>query len=321
MGDIISSRALHKAQRIKNDEFYTLYGEIDRELIHYIEFLNGKSIYCNCDNPYKSQFTRWFLRYFHRLNLKKIVCTSYNPIGKGLFFSMDKSKIPDDCDFTEDVLDRLIDENTSSLYGNGDFKSYECIKLINQSDIVVTNPPFSKFRDFFQILVENNVSFIIMCPIFALTYNIVVDFLKEDIIRLGWSRYQYFSLPSGKKMQIRSIRWVTNLPITPHPEFICLTKEYVSDNYPKYDNIEAINVGNVADIPKDYDGIMGVPLTVFDFWNPKQFKVVGYVHSLYIDGKNVFQRILICHRSYAERNSKLMAKQKNVTVTKKINIE
>ena len=304
---------LQRANKEKNDEFYTQLIDIEKELKHYKEHFRNKIIFCNCDDPYESNFFKYFAMNFNYLGLKKLICTSYDhsPIAytQLSFLDGNEKSIPNKnrkaykIEITE-VLDYngdgavdlsdvkyLLQNNKNSLTllkGDGDFRSQECIELLKECDIVVTNPPFSLFREFLSQLMDYSKKFIIIGNQNAITYKEIFPYLKDNILWLGNnSGAQTFEVPSsffrnntyienGKKYaKFGNICWFTNLEIKKRNEKLILYKIYIPEEYPNYDNYNAIEVSKVSEIPIDYDGLMGVPLTFLDKYNPNQFEIVG----------------------------------------------
>lgn len=296
---------LSNAKRAKNDEFYTQLLDIENELKHYKSHFAGKVVYCNCDDARKSNFFRFFQKKFNDYGLKKLITTSYNENGHGsvLVYEGDTNG------------NGKLDDNevkVSELKGNGDFRSEECIEYLKESDIVVTNPPFSLFRDYIATLVQYDKKFLIIGNPNAITYKEVFPLIKENKLWLGWSSFNkgmYFYVPedykyadtykfekeiNGRKvMRVSSICWFTNLDHSRRHEDLILYKKYTPEEYPKYDNYDAIEVSKVCEIPKDYDGIMGVPITFLDKYNPSQFEIVGCANNPIIKGKLIYKRLLI----------------------------
>ena len=310
---------LHKAKHAKQDEFYTQLEDIEEELKHYRKHFKDKVVLCNCDDPYESNFFKYFVLHFNQLKLKKLICTSYSgsPImGEQIsMFDIDQSdaRTPYKAEVTkvyditgdgaismDDIKELfLVGENKlTSLKGNGDYKSDECIEILKEADIVVTNPPFSKFRDYVSKLIEYNKKFIILGNKNAITYKEIFPLIKDNKLWIGampMSKEMYFDVPEGHKQYLldehrdRSIVmhngrymaragavWFTNLDIKKRHEEMILFRKYDPETYPKYDNYDAINVDVTADIPCDYAGNMGVPITFFDKYCPEQFEIIGY---------------------------------------------
>ena len=309
---------LHTAKATKNDEFYTQLEDIENELKYYKDYFKGKVVYCNCDgflNKEKSNFFMYFSLNYEFLGLKGLICTKYNPNGKGkkyeYYGDLNGNNYPDE----EEIF-------TSDLEGDGDFRSEECIELLKKCDIVCTNPPFSLFRQYVAQLFEYKKDFLIIGNVNAISYKEVFPLIKENKMWLGVSSFNkgmYFGVPddytyadtykfdrerNGKKvMRVSSICWFTNLDHKKRHEELLLYKKYNEEEYPKYDNYDAIEVGKTKDIPMDYNGIMGVPITFLDKYCPTQFEIVGQMMTTkvtefnfgypYIDGKKKFARVLI----------------------------
>ena len=280
---------LHTAKATKNDEFYTQLEDIENELKYYKDYFKGKVVYCNCDgflNKEKSNFFMYFSLNYEFLGLKGLICTKYNPNGKGkkyeYYGDLNGNNYPDE----EEVF-------TSELEGDGDFRSEECIELLKKCDIVCTNPPFSLFRQYVAQLFEYKKDFLIIGNMNAISYKEVFPMIKENKMWLGVSSFNkgmYFGVPddytyadtykfdrerNGKKvMRVSSICWFTNLDHKKRHEELVLYKKYNEEEYPKYDNYDAIEVSKVTDIPMDYEGIMGVPITFLNKYCPEQFEIV-----------------------------------------------
>ena len=302
--------SLSNAKRAKNDEFYTQLSDIENELKHYKSHFAGKVVYCNCDDARKSNFFRFFQKKFNDYGLKKLITTSYNENGHGSVLVYEG-----DTNGNGKLDDSEI--KVSELKGNGDFRSEECIEYLKESDIVVTNPPFSLFRDYIATLVQYDKKFLIIGNPNAITYKEVFPLIKENKLWLGWSSFNkgmYFYVPedykyadtykfekeiNGRKvMRVSSICWFTNLDHSRRHEDLILYKKYPPEEYPKYDNYDAIEVSKVCEIPKDYDGIMGVPITFLYRYNPSQFEIVKFRKGdddkdLCVNGKCPYFRILI----------------------------
>ena len=304
---------LHTAKATKNDEFYTQLEDIENELKYYKDYFKGKVVYCNCDgflNKEKSNFFMYFSLNYEFLGLKGLICTKYNPNGKGkkyeYYGDLNGNNYPDE----EEVF-------TSELEGDGDFRSEECIELLKKCDIVCTNPPFSLFRQYVAQLFEYNKDFLIIGNVNAISYKEVFPLIKENKMWLGVSSFNkgmYFGVPddytyadtykfdrerNGKKvMRVSSICWFTNLDHKKRHEELVLYKKYNEEEYPKYDNYDAIEVSKVTDIPMDYYGVMGVPITFLDKYCPEQFEIVKFRKGddgkdLCVNGKCPYFRILI----------------------------
>ncbi len=332
--------SLHNAKRNKEDEFYTQRADVDDELKHYKEHFKGKTILCNCDDPYESNFFKYFASNFNHLGLKKLIATCYKESaisGKQLNCNdtVDTRK-PHKIVITEvtdvnndgaiDIADVewLIknDKNVLSLLkGDGDFRSDECIELLKEADIVVTNPPFSLFRDYIEQLIKYDKKFIIIGNQNAYTYKEIFTLIKDNKIWTGYKAGDMeFKVPdyyepratryrqdeTGQKWRsMGNITWFTNLDIAKRHEDLTLYKLYNPEEYPKYDSYNVINVNKVSDIPIDYDGIMGVPITFIDKYNPEQFEILGIANSArwigyecytLIQKKKIYNRVLVKKR-------------------------
>jgi len=309
------NKNLHKANQAKKDEFYTQLPDIENELKHYKEQFLDKVVYCNCDDPFESNFFKYFAANFNALKLKKLITTSYvkSPIVGGqlpLFemeglkpegkqpFKIVISEVSDtNADGAVDLTDiewlLRHDANTSlALKDNGDFRSNECIELLKQADIVVTNPPFSLFREYVVQLMEYGKKFLILGDQNAITYNEIFKFIKENRLWLGYDNggTKWFQVPldydipteSRKKIEngikyfsMGRILWFTNLDTLKRNEKLILYKKYSPEEYPKFDNYDAININKTTEIPADYKGVIGVPITFIDKYNPEQFEILG----------------------------------------------
>jgi hypothetical protein len=285
---MLDNRNLNKALKVKNDEFYTKLTDIDNELKHYKDIFAGKTIYCNCDNPTKSNFVKWFYRRFNMLHLKRLIVTAYNKDGFGLYWDTDFSKV----DINTIYINDCIENDVRYLSGNGDFRSDECIELLKQADIVVTNPPFSLFHEYVKVLMDNNKDFIIVGSLNAVSYKDVFKYIKNNTIQIGFtSGGLSFDTPELDNKCLH-ILWYTTLPIAKHNEELILYKHYTPEEFPKYDNYDAINVDKVADIPEDYDGAMGVPISFILKYNPNQFDIIDLLRPV-VNGVVKYQRIII----------------------------
>lgn len=270
---------LHKAKDAKNDEFYTRIEDVAEELRHYKKHFAGKVVLCNCDDPTWSAFWRYFHLNFSELGLKKLIATHYDrtePTYKMEYEGGDDNNVE-------------VGVKTP-LEGNGDFRNRECLDLLDESDIVVTNEPFSLFREYVGTLIEHGKKFLIIGNKNAITYKEFFPLLKENKVWIGYSSPSEFDTSNGMTKKINGLtRWFTNLDIQKRHEKLILWQRYYDDNgnplpdakerYPHYDNYDAINVGKVADIPIDYQGVMGVPITFLDKYNPEQFEIVGLLNS------------------------------------------
>ena len=291
---------LSAAKRAKNDEFYTQLTDIEKELRHYRKHFRGATVLCNCDDPFESNFFKFFVLNFIRLGLKKLIATCYE--GSAVAEYRDgkakpyKAVVTTVYDTTgdggvdmEDVrnLFELGENELVELEGDGDFRSEECLALLDDADIVVTNPPFSLFREYVAVLMEHKKKFIVIGSQNAITYKEIFPLLKDDDVWLGSTHPKEFIQRDGTIKKFGNICWFTNLDIKKRHEELILVKKYAGheDEYPKYDNYDAINVDKVTDIPLDFAGVMGVPITFLDKYNPDQFELVAFRKGS--DGKDL----------------------------------
>ena len=306
---------LQNANRAKKDEFYTQLVVIEEELRHYKDHFRGKTVFCNCDDPYESNFFKYFAMNFNFLGLRKLIATCYDPspvAGDELpLYGLTSKKaykivITEVTDVNGDGAVDLTDVELlirnrknvlTTLEGNGDFRSDECVELLQEVDIVATNPPFSLFREYLAQLVEYQKLFLIIGNINSITYKEVFPLIRSNQIWLGASIHsgdREFRVPKNYPLnaagfridekgnhfiRVKGIRWFTNLDYSQRHEELTLYKRYTPEEYPKYDNYNAINVDKTTDIPYDYDGVMGVPITFLDKYNPDQFEVMGATES------------------------------------------
>lgn len=288
------NKNLHKAKTNKKDEFYTQLSDIENELKHYKKHFKGKVVYCNCDDPRISNFFHYFSYNFEKLGLKKLITTCYKNQDIDLFSQNNKEEaiyLEYNGDKNGNNIPDLEEIGIHHLKGNGDFRSDESIELLKQADIVVTNPPFSLFRNYVSQLIEYDKKFIIVGSFNAITYKEVFKLIRENKMWLGHGfkgGNAYFKTTHSTDdfakgvydentglVKFRNITWYTNLNIAKRDEDLILYKEYNSNEYPAYDNYNAINVSKTKEIPKDYDGVMGVPITFLDKYNPNQFNIIG----------------------------------------------
>ena len=263
---------LHTAKAVKNDEFYTRIADIENEIKHYKKHFEGKIVFCNCDDPTWSEFWRYFHLNFEELGLKKLISTHYD--AKEPTYKLEYVG-GNDLDIEEGVKTTLLQ--------NGDFRSDESIALLKEADIVVTNPPFSLFRDYVKQLMDYNKKFLIIGNSNAITYKVIFPYLKDNQLWLGINWVKEFIQPNGEIKKFGNICWFTNIPHNKINKPLYLYRKYNTTDYPKYDNYDAINVDKVTDIPEDYDGVMGVPITFLDKYCTKQFEILGHEHDT--DGK------------------------------------
>lgn len=298
-------RDLAAAKLDKKDEFYTQLTDIEKEMRYYRKHFQGKTVLCNCDDPFESNFFKYFVLNFNRLGLKKLIATCYatSPVmgsqlqyrvGKDgqMSFSFGDEPVSDDNakhpykaivtkvydktgDGGVDMLDvaelfKTGENELAELKGDGDFRSEECLELLYEADIVVTNPPFSLFREYVSTLIDNNKQFIIIGNVNAIAYKEIFP-------------YDYPMKASGcgidedgrRFIRVKGVRWYTNLDMKLRHDELILVKKYNPQEYPKYENFDAIEVSKTADIPCDYPGVMGVPITFMDKYCPDQFKIIG----------------------------------------------
>lgn len=287
---------LKKAKAGKNDEFYTELTDIEKELRHYKEHFKGKTVFCNCDDPRVSNFFHFFSYNFERFGLKRLIATCYKSQDSDLF-SQNNSERAIYLEYTGDKNGNNVPDvneiGIKHLQGDGDFRSQECIELLKQADIVVTNPPFSLFREYVAQLVEYDKKFVIIGNLNALTYRDIFKLVKENKLWFGHSIHsgdREFRVPAdyplnaassrideegNKYIRVKGVRWYTNLDFNERHEDLILYKKYNEEEYHKYENFDAINVDVTKDIPVDYPGAMGVPITFIDKYNPDQFEIIG----------------------------------------------
>ncbi len=302
----VKNKSFHAAKKAKQDEFYTQLTDIEKELYHYKDHFQGKVVFCNCDDPEYSNFWHFFAVRFQLYGLKKLIATHYDHDKPSYMLSMERQGGE-----TPTVI--------KHLQGNGDFRSPECVALLQEADIVVTNPPFSLFREYVAQLIEHGKQFLILGNQNCITYKENFPLLKNNQMWLGYHCGDMtFSVPdyyeerstrfwvdeNGQKWRsMGNICWYTNMDIQKRHEDMKLYAHYTPEAYPHYDEYDAINVDKVAEIPCDYDGVMGVPITFMGKYNPDQFEIVGldryvednphYGHRFKINGKETYARILI----------------------------
>lgn len=332
---------LQNAKNAKDDEFYTRYEDIENEVMRYKKHFNNKIVLCNCDDPFESNFCKFFLKNFNILNLKRLICTTYysskiaskeleifkndKKTSKKIGFVLDVTKFSDvDGLISDEIIHDFLEKSNciKRLNGDGDFQSNECVEYLKLSDIIVTNPPFSLFREFVSIITKFNKKFLIIGNQNALTYKEIFPLIKNDKV---WTGFQFgemkFRVPksskprttrywvdeSGQKWRsLGNAMWLTNLDNERRHRQIVLTKKYSPKEYPKYDNYDAINVKTINDIPYDFYGIMGVPITIINRYNSDQFEIVGEAnhgsdseYDLFkpiLNGKELYKKILIRRR-------------------------
>lgn len=342
MAKNVIDRDLRTAQINKKDEFYTQFTDIEKELKYYKNHFKGKVVFCNCDDPFESNFFKYFALNFNHLKLKKLICTCYagsTISGEQLSLfdveplkdTIDEEKKPykviinevEDLnnDGTIDLVDvEMLLKNKKNvltlLEGSGDFRSIECIELLKEADVVVTNPPFSLFREYVTQLIEYQKNFLIIGNVNAITYSEFFPLIKDNKVWMGASIHsgdREFRVPDSyplkaagyridengnKYIRVKGVRWFTNIDYRERHEELILYKKYNPDEYPKYDNYDAINVNVTKEIPFDYDGYIGVPITFLDKYNPEQFEIIKFRKGddgkdLVVNGKSPYFRIII----------------------------
>ena len=316
------NRNLNEAKANKKDEFYTQLADIEVELRNYKELFKGKVVYCNCDDPRVSNFFHYFSYNFEYLGLKKLIATCYKSQNMDLFSTNDSEQAIY-LEYTGDKNGNKVPDPSEigikPLKGDGDFRSAECIELLKEADIVVTNPPFSLFREYVAQLVKYNKKFLIIGAQNAIIYTDIFPLIKDDKLWLGLtmnSSNRWFQVPdeyenyhkeeNGNKFAfVAGVVWYTNLNHSKRNEAIDLYKKYNTEDYPTYDNYDAIEVSKVKEIPRDYKGVMGVPISFLHKFNPEQFEIVGcnrgigqdvngvYGRSSFLNGKETFKRLFI----------------------------
>ena len=302
---------LRSANANKNDEFYTMLSDIEKEMRYYKDFFRDKIVYCNCDDARDSNFFKYFSLNFEFLGLKKLITTGYKADGKGVVLTYEGDKNRNRRVDNEEII-------VNELNGDGDFRSEECIEYLKQADVVVTNPPFSLFRQYVKQLMDYGKKFIIIGNNNALTYKDIFQLIKDNKIWLGINsnKTMEFSMPMSydkwdriegnrKYGKVPAISWFTNIENKKRTEPIDLYKRYSFEDYLKYDNFDAINVDKVADIPMDYDGIMGVPITFLNNYCPSQFTIIdGCNRYLIFDTFNVNEKVKKEHGHCCNVNGK-----------------
>jgi len=273
-----NNSSLNSAKSKKNDEFYTQLSDIEAELRHYREQFKGKIIFCNCDDPRVSNFFHYFSYNFRKLGLKKLITTCYKNQNRDLF-SLNNSERAIYLEYNGNKRGNNVPDpneiGIKLLSSDGDFRSKESIELLKQADIVVTNPPFSLFRDYVALLVRYQKKFLIIGNDNCRTYKDIFKLIKENKLWCGYNHVKTMKQPDGTIKQFGNVSWYTNMDISIRHEELTLYKHYIPKEYPKYYNYDAINVSKVAEMPMDYDGVMGVPITFLDKYNPEQFEIIG----------------------------------------------
>lgn len=329
----MANSTLKEAKRNKKDEFYTQLTDIENEMRHYKEYFNGKTVLCNCDDPRVSNFFHYFAYNFEYLGLKRLITTCYKNQNPDLFSENKSEKavyLIYDGDKNGNKIPDPKEIGIKELQGDGDFRSEECIALLKQADIVVTNPPFSLFREYVAQLIQYEKKFIIIGNMNAISYREIFKLIKQNKLWLGCSIHsgdREFGVPDdyplaaagwrvdetgNKFIRVKGVRWFTNIDTSQRHENLILYKKYTPEEYPRYDNYDAININKTCDIPTDYDGAMGVPITFLDKYNPEQFEIIDGIgrysmlegptpetkgkYLTKINGKPYYARIIIRRR-------------------------
>ena len=298
----MGNKSLRQARKAKNDEFYTQLSTIENEVRHYRKHFKGKTVYLNCDDPRESNFFHYFSYNFERLGLKKLIASCYKSQDFNLFSLHNVNEKAVWLEYTGEKDGGRVPTveaiGVNYFEGDGDFRSEESIELLKQADIVCTNPPFSLFREYIAQLMEYDKKFLVLGNMNAITYKEIFPLIKDNKMwpGTGFRSTVEFGIPNdveiqtgsgrvdkdgNKFMKVQGITWWTNLDYPRRHQDIILFREYKDneDKYPKYDNYDAINVDKVAEIPKDYKGTMGVPISFIGQWNPEQFEVLGLCSS------------------------------------------
>ena len=296
------NRNLNKARTSKNDEFYTLYEDIENELQHYKSKFKDKVVYCNCDDYRKSNFFKYFKDNFNRLGLKLLIATHYVDNSVDIF---DIEKRVYAYRATYDGKVTMVER----LLGNGDFRSVECVNILKEADVVVTNPPFSLFRELVKLIVDNDKRFVLIGNQNTVATNYIYNLFRDNRLWCGkgfkgnathfetyYDDYASSADHRDGKVRVSGVVWYTNVQYEIDKKYIELTREYRDGEYDKYDDYEAIEVSFVKDIPKDYCGTMGVPISIVEKFNHEQFEIVGDLFTPSLKGKKCYKRIPISHR-------------------------
>lgn len=298
---------LTSAKKAKNDEFYTQLTDIEKEMYHYKDFFKGKVVYCNCDDARESNFFKYFSINFEFLGLKKLITTGYKENGKGVVLIYEGDKNGNRKVDTDEII-------VNELNGNGDFRSAECIEFLKESDVVVTNPPFSLFREYVAQLMEYNKKFIIIGNGNAVTYKEIFPYIKDNKLWLGYKSFSGgMDFVAGENydsakckhpkyddrgniiINVMMCVWFTNIEHKKRNEELILYKKYSNEDYPKYENYNAIEVSKVCEIPMDYDGVMGVPITFLDKYCPTQFEIIWTTDR---GGDGMLEKVKLPHTRY-----------------------
>lgn len=329
MARVATNKTLQQARKAKSDEFYTRLADVEKELKHYRQHFEGKVVLCNCDDPRVSNFFHYFSYNFEKLGLKKLITTCYKSQDMELFSRHDNEAaiyLEYEGDKNQNKVPDLEEIGIKTLSGDGDFRSAECVELLKEADIVVTNPPFSLFREYVAQLVEHDKKFLVVGTWNAIAYKDIFSLLKDDKLWIGINSNRNFSgfiVPDHYPLHGTEARmdehgnrvvssnntcWFTNLDNSKRHEVLPLYKTYSPASYPKYDNFDAIEVSKTNEIPIDYEGLMGVPITFMNKYNPDQFSILGIdrvlveeqtgrVSRFRIDGREIYARIVIKNKA------------------------
>ena len=322
----VANTNLNTAKNDKKDEFYTQLSDIEKEMRYHKASFKNKVVFCNCDDPRVSNFFHYFSYNFEKLGLKKLITTCYKNQNSDLFSQSNSEKaiyLEYTGDKNGDNVPNIEEIGIKHLKGDGDFRSEECVELLKEADIVVTNPPFSLFRDYVAQLIKYDKKFLIIGNVNAATTKAIFELIKSNKLWMGASIHsgdREFGVPddyplnaagsrvdsiTGEKfIRVKGVRWFTNLDYSERHADMLLYKKYSAEEYPKYDNFDAINVNKTKDIPMNYGGAIGVPITFLDKFNPEQFEIVGIDEALtgelngrvsrfYINGTKLYARIVI----------------------------
>ncbi len=271
------NKNLSQARVSRNDEFYTQLKDIENELRHYKDHFKGKTVYCNADDPRVSNFFHYFSYNFEYLGLKKLITTCYKNQEMDLFSMHDQESaiaLVYEGEKDNGRVPTVENIGVIELSGDGDFRSSEAIEFLKEADIVVTNPPFSLFREYISQLIDYDKEFLVIGNINALTYKEIFPLIRENKLWLGYNSTRFFLQPDGSVFETARTYWYTNLDIRKRHEEFILYKKYDPEEYPEYDNYHAINIDKAVEIPRDYKGAMGVPITFIDKYNPNQFEIL-----------------------------------------------
>lgn len=314
------NKNLHLAKKEKFDEFYTKISDIENELKHYRDFLVDKVVLCNCDDPEWSSFSKHFRKIFDTLKLKKLICTSYNEGGHGKAFIWTKE--------LSGIKDGRLDEDNPFVYdlkGDGDYASEECLNYLKECDVVCTNPPFSKIREFIPKILEYKKDFILIGPGRITNYKVIFPLIKDGTIKIGYTHPSEFILPDKSIKKFGNITWFTTFPIQKYTDWLDTGMRYYGheSNYQKFDHFDAINVDRIKDLPMDYEGYIGITPGFLEIYNPDQFEIIDFMNGKFtldvldfnknlskgqciqdLNGKEKFNRLLIKNKKPEPRKIK-----------------